>query len=262
LTPLPGHANAPPAVVEQYSQKLFSAYQLPFQGRLNNHDNLQAVVSAITAAAVAGGPCTPRPCGLPPNVLPAAGDVRAHWVEGLIFNVEPLCPSTSRPEQVNEEQAEGVAEDTDNPLLPDDRDENADDIIARGRRLMEYLVQKANEGLPTGIGYAQFAAFVHGVDTFTQVAHRNYLASDTRFVISLASRITNTGGRKRVERNGITIDAGMDTFIWSSAGNHDRPDRAWQVDWSPPPYSQEAWLSIFPDGQRTLMEGNQLNALR
>jgi hypothetical protein len=57
-----------------------------------------------------------------------------------------------------------------------------------------------------------------------------------------------------VTKNGMTIASGMDTFIWSSKDNHDRPLKAWESRWCQPPYSRDDWLTVFPHATRRLLD--------
>ena len=128
--------------------------------------------------------------------------------------------------------------DTQNPLL-----------IERGIKLLNRLVERANRGESVGVGYAQFVCCVHGVESFQEVFNRPYLPSDTAYVLRLAHRITAAAGRKRVAKNGVKLEAGMDTFIWQSKPPHRRPSKAFEST----PYTEEDWKTAFPDGTRRLL---------
>jgi hypothetical protein len=144
-------------------------------------------------------------------------------------------------------------EDVRNPLLPDDRDDSYAAVLDRGVKLFLHLVERANAGEAIGIGYADFVAFLY-VATFAQVVGRNYLPTDSSFVVRLASLVTEAaGGRRTVTRGAATIEAAMDTFIWPGAALHDRSLMAWNPGPYRPPYSREAWQAIFPDGERRLI---------
>ena len=95
-----------------------------------------------------------------------------------------------------------------------------------------------------GVGYAQFVCCVHG-----KVLNRPYVPSDTKYVLRLAHRITAAAGRKRVTKNGVKLEAGMDTFIWQSKPPHERPSKAFKST----PYTEEDWKTAFPDGTRCLL---------
>lgn len=99
LRPLPGKSKSPP--LGAYIESLRRAYQLPaFETR--SHDDLQAVVAALTAVGALGGPAVPIPEGQCSAVL---SDRQSHRrVEGLIWNVRPLTyaepcdePSVEKP---------------------------------------------------------------------------------------------------------------------------------------------------------------------
>ena len=79
--------------------------------------------------------------------------------------------------------------------------------------------------------------------------NRPYLPSDTEYVLRLAHRITAAAGRKRVAKNGVKLEAGMDTFIWQSKPPHRRPSKAFKST----PYTEEDWKTAFPDGTRRLL---------
>lgn len=89
LTPLPGKSKKPH--LGEFIDALTAAYRLP-SAPIATHDDLQAVMAALTAAGVAGGPAISVPCGIPSTVLSAAGVPRR--VEGLIWNVKPLHGGT------------------------------------------------------------------------------------------------------------------------------------------------------------------------
>jgi len=87
LDPLPGHRKAPPDVVERFSGDLATAYGLPSQVMTRNHDDLQAVVGALPAAALLGGPCRAVAKGEPAQWVKTSSP--PHWVEGLIWDAKP-----------------------------------------------------------------------------------------------------------------------------------------------------------------------------
>jgi hypothetical protein len=162
------------------------------------------------------------------------------------------------PRRAQEEPAVSTEPDTDNPILVDDREDGLE-AINRGICLLEYLVGRANSADFVGIGYAQFACFIHGVPRFHDVANRQYLPSDTAHVLSLANQVTAAaGGRLPVSRGTILIWAGMDTFIWQVQPPHPRPQPAFRAT----PYTEEDWQAIFADGSRRLITPDELAALR
>ena len=81
LTPLPGKARA--ARIEPYATELRRAFSLPPFGGQIGHDELQAVVAALPAAALLGGPARAVPRGRPSR------RVETHRVEGLIWDAAP-----------------------------------------------------------------------------------------------------------------------------------------------------------------------------
>jgi hypothetical protein len=85
LKPLPGKAKRAP--LEPYITALADAYGLPGQFAVAGHDDLQAVVAALTASAAVGGPARPLAKGVPAT---RASDPVAHLVEGYIWDIEPV----------------------------------------------------------------------------------------------------------------------------------------------------------------------------
>ena len=102
--------------------------------------------------------------------------------------------------------------DTQNPL-----------VIERGIKLLNYLVERANQGESVGVGYAQFVCCVHGVESFQEVFNRSYFPSDTAYVLDLAHRITAATGRKRVTKNGVKLEAASKPAWTRSSGNRSLP---------------------------------------
>jgi hypothetical protein len=138
-------------------------------------------------------------------------------------------------------------------LTPDERG------LDRGARLFAYLVDAANSGDALGIAYSDFIAYLHGAASFRELAGRSYMPGDTADVLCAAEAVTaRAGGRKRVGRAGRTIDAGMDTFIWSSKPPFDRPEAAWCGSRFGIPYSRADWLLVFPREARHLVVITQL----
>ncbi len=125
--------------------------------------------------------------------------------------------------------------------------------LERGVRLFTYLVDAANRGEAVGISYGSFLAFLHGASSFYDLTGRDYVRADNAYVLSAAQTVTaRAGGRKRISRAGVAIEAGMDTFIWRSRAPFDRPPAAWQSSGFRIPYSREEWLLAFPDSIRKL----------
>lgn len=104
LTPLPAKGKNPD--LAPFVNALMNAYSLPGFD-VDSHDDLQAVVAALCAAAAAEGPCVALPEGI------AAKDVGGRRVEGLIWNVAPggvsqrerVAASESRPIEAPRTQA-------------------------------------------------------------------------------------------------------------------------------------------------------------
>ena len=133
--------------------------------------------------------------------------------------------------------------------LIDEHDNDEATLIERGIKLLNHLVQRANRRESVGVGYAQFVCCVHGVESFQEVFDRRYAQSDTAYVLRLAHRITAATGRKLVAKNGVKLEAGMDTFIWQSKPPHEMPSKAFESM----PYTEKDWNTAFPDGTRCLL---------
>lgn len=245
LQPLPGHRNAPPEVVRHFATRLATAYGLPGSALVDNHDNLQAIVAALSATAWCGGPGAPRAHGVPSRRH--TGVPVPHRVEGLIW--DSTLPAARLPADATFEDAG----DARNPLLLDERCDLGDEAIGRGVSLFRALAREANAGRSLGVSYSRFVELVYDAP-FQAVVGRTYKPSDSPMVIRLATQITTAAdGRIRVTRNGVTIHAGMDTFIWPQAHGHERSARAWIVGWAPIPYTRDEWRAVFPDGTRQLV---------
>jgi hypothetical protein len=245
--------------VLRQARALWERYGLPDWIGLDHHDHLQAVVAALSAAALLGGPCLAIPRGEAAHVL-AASAVPAYVVEGLIWDAKPLAGAVVAVARggvaaamVTDPDVFVEARDYDNRLLPDDRDCASEQILKRGVALFRELARRANAGEAVGIGYAQFACLLHGVRTFAEVTGKQFLPSDSSFVVRLAREVTRAaGGRIAVSRAGTTIQAGMDTFVWNVSPPYDRPAKAWLSRWGPLPYTRDEWRRVFPDGARRL----------
>ncbi|MBL8934321.1 MAG: DUF429 domain-containing protein [Archangium sp.] len=80
LTPLPGKGKKP--TLAPFVRELRRAYRLPpFQVR--SHDDLQAIVAALSAAGTMGGPCRAIAHGVP------ARTTGGHRIEGFIWDAKP-----------------------------------------------------------------------------------------------------------------------------------------------------------------------------
>jgi hypothetical protein len=88
LVPLPGKSKRPP--LEPYLVSLAEAHGLPpAAAPIASHDDVQAVVAAIVAAAVVGGPALPIRTGIASTIVPDEKGMRRR-AEGFIWNVRPL----------------------------------------------------------------------------------------------------------------------------------------------------------------------------
>jgi SAM-dependent methyltransferase len=240
-------------LIAQYAQSLQQRYALPgLDHWTGTHDDLQAIVAALPAAGLLGGPCLAHPLGQEGRSVAGNGDTPSHWVEGLIWDstlpdvelARNVTVPTRLPPQIMPEGVVGT-----NPLIIDERDDNGDQRLSRGCELFQYLVEQANDENPVGIGYAQFACHVHDVEDFGEIANRKYARADTTHVLNLAHQVTEvSGGLQEIERNGVMIRVGMDAFIWRLRRPHDRPQEAFVGAG----YTRDEWQTIFPDGERRL----------
>ena len=99
LVPLPGKSKKP--LLDPFLDSLAKTYGLPpAAAPINSHDDVQAVVAAIVAASIVGGPAVPISTGIASKTITDERGARRR-VEGFIWNVRPLA--TTRPaEQVAE----------------------------------------------------------------------------------------------------------------------------------------------------------------
>lgn len=235
LEALPGHRKAPPKTVAEFAKRLVDAYSLPSGAITRNHDHLQAVVAALPAAGLLGGPAQAVARGEPARQADTA------LVEGLIWDAAPVDGALPAIEPAPVKSA----------VLVDERDVELEPAIDRGIRLFHDLVRRANNGHAVGISYIGFVEHVHGLP-FHELRGRKWSQSDVRDALQLAHQITESTGRQEVRRGAVAIQAGMDTFIWRNKRPHTRSPDAWKSDL---PYTQENWLQIFPDGRRRVIDG-------
>ena len=73
-------------------------------------------------------------------------------------------------------------------------------------------MDQANWGEAVGISYKGFVEHVYGVPFAELQGGRRWLPSDTSNAVRVADRITTAAGRKKVRRQEVFIDAGMDTL--------------------------------------------------
>lgn len=252
-------------LIAEYARSLQQRYELsglaPWKG---THDDLQAIVAALPAVGLLQGPCQAVPGGIEGWNEIATENVPGHWVEGIIWDAtladEQLEKNLELPRALPKKKgtadlAESLEE---NPLLIDDRDDDAEHLLNRGKKLFQHLADKANAGQPVGIGYAQLIGFVHAREHFKDVANRGYLPSDTKHVLSFAQQITEeSGGPVTLSRDGTKIDVGMDAFIWKKQHPHNRPPKAFEYA----SYSEQDWINLFPNGERRLVKSDECKAI-
>ena len=80
LKPLPAKRKSSTESIEQFARRLIATYSLPTSTLTRNHDDLQAVVAALPAVGLVGGPSKPYPRGEPAR---RRGNVQ---VEGIIWD--------------------------------------------------------------------------------------------------------------------------------------------------------------------------------
>jgi len=85
LVPLPAKGKRPD--LTPYLGALTAAYELPATS-VSSHDDLQAIVAALTAAAAAGGPASAIPRGAPAALVGHDGS-RSLRIEGYIWDAQP-----------------------------------------------------------------------------------------------------------------------------------------------------------------------------
>jgi hypothetical protein len=125
LRPLPGKSRSTAATVATYASRLAARTGLPIPSGLTHHDDLQAVVATLPSFASSASPICARALGVPARRAAASGGTPSHWIEGFIWDIVP-----SESAELQGDPAE-VA-DEDNPLVPDDRTEVGDEVVARG----------------------------------------------------------------------------------------------------------------------------------
>ena len=234
LTALPGHRSAPADVVEEFASRLVEVYSLPSSAVTRNHDHLQAIVAALPAVGLFGGPAHVQAHGEPARPVDGA------LVEGFIWDAAPV---------------DGVRPAIDPPpvtsaVLVDERDIVLEGCIDRGIRLFRELVRRANAGEAVGISYKGFVESVHDAP-FDELRQRKWSQSDVSDALQLAHQVTEAIGRQEVRRGTVAIQAGMDTFIWQKRPPHTRSPSAWNYSL---PYSLSEWLRVFPDRRRRILD--------
>jgi hypothetical protein len=87
LPPLPGKQRVKQLALGDYARRLSDAFGLP-AFETTSHDDLQAVVAALVAVAVQGGPALPVPHGMAASST-AGSDGAPVRVEGIIWDAKP-----------------------------------------------------------------------------------------------------------------------------------------------------------------------------
>jgi|GEM_PF-559425 len=88
LAPLPSKRRSNVEVLAERAQALRDAFGLPRRAT-PGHDDLQATVAALPAAALVGGPAVAQAHGAPAGWRPTQGQHPAHRVEGLVWTASP-----------------------------------------------------------------------------------------------------------------------------------------------------------------------------
>jgi hypothetical protein len=97
LSSLPGKARRPDTA--PYLARLRLAFALPQLPECPSHDDLQGLVAAVVAAALAGGPAIATVYGVPSSV------VSGHLVECRIWSARPLGSPAAAPGPGTEERS-------------------------------------------------------------------------------------------------------------------------------------------------------------
>jgi hypothetical protein len=131
--------------------------------------------------------------------------------------------------------------------------------LERGIRLFKRLAERANKGECIGIGYQQFCCFLHDVETFRELKERTWKPGDSAWTIGLAEMITDSAGRISVTKHGVTLETGMDTYIWNEKPPHERPVEAFnKTNTAPLPYTRQQFERVFPLQTRRLITNDDL----
>lgn len=161
LRPLPAKSKRPG--LPSYVASLATTYGLPSSTEsVTSHDDLQAIVGALVAAAVVGGPAIPIHCGSASTTVDSRDGVR-HRVEGFIWNVRPLSAATPNPPALSSV-----------PVLTSDVTEPAvrvtQGVIAQVARGIANQEQIALRNFPSGTRNARVTvSFEMGGDEYTLV---------------------------------------------------------------------------------------------
>ena len=191
LAPLPGHRRGTADVVEEFATRLVEVYSLPSSAMTRNHDDLQAIVAALPAVGVLGGPADTLARGEP------ACSVDGELVEGLIWDAAPI-----------EEALPAIdPQPLWSTVLVDDRDVTLEECIVRGVHLFRELARRANAGEAVGISYKGFVEHVHGLP-FDVLRQRKWSQSDAADALQLAHQVTEAAGRQEVRHGDVVIPSG------------------------------------------------------
>ena len=95
LDSLPGH-GIDLETIQRFGSRLREAFGLPASAVPSEshgkraHDHLQALVSALPAAALVGGPCRAIPSGLSGRIITSYQESPTHRAEGIIWDAAPI----------------------------------------------------------------------------------------------------------------------------------------------------------------------------
>lgn len=255
LPPLPGKARTTLGRMDEARGYLTARYGMP-NGTLpdhGSHDDLQALVAALSGVGLLGGPAIAEANGFPAAERSAQGDVPVHRVEGLIWDARPRHPGPV-PAKAAVAPKPPCPANGSNPLLPDDRDPEGDAVYTRGVALFRHLAGRHAAGEAMGIGYADVVAMLYGVSDFAAVAGRPFAQSDIDRTIELADQVTHAaGGPVELSRGKSSLNAGMDSFIWPKQPPHQLSAKALTEHQRKYGYTAEEWEAGFPEFNRKLV---------
>lgn len=265
LRALPGKTNriCTRQAIDNFAAALWQRFALPSLDEwTGSHDDLQAVVSALPAAALLGGPCQAVPQGQAGWIQKATEQIPQHWVEGVVWDATPPVGAALEPIDIAipTMAKRPAATAPDHPLILQNLASNAAKRACnRGVALFKHLLKEVTAGKPVGIGYKQFACFVHGVAPvdYRELVGRGWSQTDVLHVLALARQISNeAGGPQQVEVAKTKLTLGMDDFIWQQKRPHNRPPTAFSDT-----NAEARWKTAFPDGERRLITQEELTGL-
>jgi hypothetical protein len=139
LAPLPGKASCTAEMTRAALTSLVLRYGLALESSssLVSHDDVQALVAALPAAALLGGPAVAVPRGVPSRI-----EVDGSRSEGILWDARPrgdsgapiVAQSATLAADRQEQDDSNAAHDHENRFLPESRDDSGyAAIVERGR---------------------------------------------------------------------------------------------------------------------------------